>query len=342
MATEAAVTGKAIGHSYNGISAWIMAARPRTLSLSTAPVIVGAALAWAATQQIHWPAVSAAFVASMFIQLGTNLHNDAADSWRGGDGPDRIGPPRATASGVLRGVAVNRAACGCFAVAALLGVYLISVGGWPIFWLGVASILSGWAYTGGPVPIAYTPLGEVFVIAFFGVGAVGGTYWLCAGGLSLLAIEAGLAVGLFTGAVLLVNNHRDAEADARVGRRTLAIITGGIVTTWIYALLMLAPFVLLLPLTQALPHSHPWLALLALPPATFLIYQFAGEPSGRGFNRILVQTVMVQTLFSVLLALGLIYIKSNDAIAASWRPPLDCARQTSDLQSFCLRRMLSL
>jgi len=112
----------------------------------------------------------------MFIQLGTNLHNNAADSWRGGDGPDRVGPPRATASGVLEGAVVNRAACGCFAVAALLSMYLVWRGGWPIFWLGVASIFSGWAYTGGRLPIAYTPLGEFFVVAFFGVGAVGGTY----------------------------------------------------------------------------------------------------------------------------------------------------------------------
>jgi 1,4-dihydroxy-2-naphthoate octaprenyltransferase len=100
--------------------------------LSTAPVILGAALACAVQEQIDWYAVSAAFIASAFIQLGTNLHNDAADFRRGGDGPDRVGPPRATASGVLDGVAVNSAAFGCFAVAALLGIYLIWLGGWPI------------------------------------------------------------------------------------------------------------------------------------------------------------------------------------------------------------------
>lgn len=283
-----------------------MAARPRTLSLSTTPVIVGAALAWAMQRQINWPAVSAAFVASMFIQLGTNLHNDAADSWRGGDGPDRVGPPRATASGALDGAAVNRAACGSFAVAALLGIYLIWLGGWPIFWLGVASILSGWAYTGGPAPIAYTPFGEAFVIAFFGVGAVAGTYWLCVGMLPVVAITAGLAVGLFTGAVLLVNNHRDVEADARVGRRTLAIVSGPVLTTWFYAGLMLSPFALLLPIAQALPRGYVWPALIVLPLAAWLIYKFAREPRGRGFNAILVKTVLVQSLFSVLLSIGLL------------------------------------
>ena len=158
-----------------------MAARPRTLSLSITPVVVGTALAYATEGRLHWPAMLAALTASMLIQIATNLHNDAADFQRGGDGPDRIGPPRVTAFGLLAGSTVNRAAYACFALAALIGCYLIWVGGWPIFLLGVLSILSGWAYTGGPFPIAYTPLGELFVIVFFGLGAVGGTYWLCTG-----------------------------------------------------------------------------------------------------------------------------------------------------------------
>jgi 1,4-dihydroxy-2-naphthoate octaprenyltransferase len=290
----------------NAAAAWIMAARPRTLSLSITPVVVGATLAWAVERQLRWPAILAALIASALIQAGTNLHNDAADSRRGGDGPDRVGPPRATASGLLDGSAVNRAACGCFAVAALLGGYLIWVGGWPILLLGALSILSGWAYTGGPLPIAYTPLGELFVVAFFGLGAVCGTYWLCTGTIAPAAIEAGLAVGCLTGAVLLINNHRDAEADARVGRRTLAIVTGPTVTSWIYAALMLIPFALLLPIAQALPRGQVWPALIALPLAGILIHRFAREPRGRGFNPILVQTVKVQLLFSLLLSLGLV------------------------------------
>ena len=288
------------------LSAWIMAARPRTLSLSTTPAVVGTALAWAIERQIRWPAVVMAFIGSMFIQIGTNLHNDAADSQRGGDGPDRVGPPRATASGLLKAAAVNRVACACFAAAALIGIYLVWVGGWPILLLGILSILSGWAYTGGPLPIAYTPLGELFVIAFFGLAAVCGTYWLCTASIGLAAVEAGLALGLFTGAVLLVNNHRDVEADARVGRRTLAIIVGPIVTNWIYAGMMLVPFGLLFPMGSALSGGHVWPALIPLPLAGAAIYRFIREPRGRGFNRILVQTVQIQGLFSLLLSVGLV------------------------------------
>ena len=146
------------------LSSWLTAARPRTLGLSIAPVVVGTALAWAVSGQIRWPAMLAALVASTAIQLGTNLHNDAADSERGGDGPDRVGPSRVTASGLLSARAVKRGACACFGLSALLGLYLVAVGGWPILLLGAASIAAGWGYTGGPWPIAYTPLGELFVI----------------------------------------------------------------------------------------------------------------------------------------------------------------------------------
>jgi 1,4-dihydroxy-2-naphthoate octaprenyltransferase len=288
------------------LSSWIMAARPRTLSLSITPVAVGAALAWAADREINALAVLAALVGSMCIQLGTNLHNDAVDSEHGGDGPDRIGPPRVTALGLLSAGNVKRGAAVCFAVAALMGLYLVVVGGWPILLLGSLSILSGWAYTGGPLPIAYTPLGELFVIAFFGVGAVCGTYWLCTAYLGSAALEGGLALGLLTGAVLLVNNYRDVEADTRVGRRTLAIVAGPQGTAWIYAGLMLLPFALLPLIGRALPHGHVWPALITLPLTLALIYRFMGEPRGRGFNRILVWTVQVQCLFGLLLSVGLV------------------------------------
>ena len=148
--------------------------------------------------------------------------------------------------------------------------------------------------------------GELFVVAFFGVGAVCGTYWLCTEKLAPVSIDAGLAVGLLTGAVLLVNNHRDAEADARVGRRTLAILAGPYVTNWLYAALMVVPFGLLFPIGLALPRSHVWLALMPLPLVGVLISRFIREPRGRGFNRILLQTVRIQFLFGLLLSVGLV------------------------------------
>jgi 1,4-dihydroxy-2-naphthoate octaprenyltransferase len=297
--------GRALGLTMK-LKPWFIAARPRTLGLSVTPVAVGTALAWAAEGRVRWLAVLAALLGSVFIQLGTNLHNDAIDSERGGDGPDRIGPLRATASGLLSGAEVKRGALACYAMAALMGLYLAFVGGWPILVLGCLSILSGWAYTGGPLPIAYTPVGEIFVVAFFGVGAVCGTYWLCTAHLGSAAIEASLALGVLAGAVLLVNNHRDAEADARVGRKTLAIMAGAHITTWIYSGLLLLPFALLPLISHALPRGHVWPAAAALPLAFLLIYRFMHEPRGRAFNAILVQTVQLQILFGLLLSLGVV------------------------------------
>ena len=287
------------------LSCWIMASRPRTLTISVTPVMVGAALAWAVERRIHWLAVLAALIGSVFIQLGTNIHNDAADFKRGGDGPDRIGPPRVTASGLLSATAVHRGAIVCFSIAALMGVYLVFVGGWPILLLGLLSIAAGWGYTGGPLPIAYTPLGELFCVIFFGLAGVGGTYFLCTGQLTSPAAEAGLAIGSLVAAVLLVNNHRDVVADARVGRRTLPIVVGSALTIAIFAVMMLLPFALLPLIDRVLPHGQVWPALLTLPFALFVIYQFAREPRGPVFNRILVQTVQVQLAFSLLLSIGL-------------------------------------
>jgi 1,4-dihydroxy-2-naphthoate polyprenyltransferase len=288
------------------LSSWIMAARARTLSLSMTPVAVGSALAWAVERKVHWPAVLVALVCSMSIQIGTNLHNDAADSERGGDGPDRVGPPRVTALGLLSVTRVKRGAAACFAVAALMGLYLVFIGGWPILLLGILSILSGLAYTGGPLPIAYTPLGELFVVVFFGVGAVSGTYWLCTARLGYAAVVGGLAVGSLAAAVLMVNNHRDVEADARLGRRTLAIKAGPRVTVWLYAGLLLVSFAMLPLLGDNLPRGHVWPTLIALPLALALIHRFAHEPPGQGFNRILVQTAQIQLVFGLLLCLGLV------------------------------------
>ena len=243
----------------------------------------------------------------MFIQIGTNLHNDVVDSERGGDGLDRLGPLRVTASGLLSGAFVRRGAIVCFGLAALFGIYLVIVGGWPILVLGLLAILSGWTYTGGPLPIAYTPFGEMFVVAFFGIGAVCGTYWLCTQTLVAAALVSGFALGLLSGAVLLVNNFRDTKADARVGRYTLAIVAGPQLTGWIYAGFMLFPYVLLPLIGFAVPHKHVWLTFAALPPTLLLVYRFLHEPPGRGFNQILVHTVQIQLLFSVLLSLGLLF-----------------------------------
>lgn len=170
--------------------------------------------------------------------------------------------------------------------------------------LGALSLLSGWAYACGPAPISYTPLGELFVIAFFGLGAVAGTYWLAAGALAPEPLLAGLALGLFAAGVLMVNNIRDAAADARVGRRTLAIVAGPRAASALFAVMMAAPFLLLGALIACAPRRALWLAFGAAPLAFAQAKRLYAIPPGPELNMVLARTTQTQALFAFLLGLG--------------------------------------
>lgn len=288
------------------LHAWLLASRPKTLSISVIPVLTGAAFAWQQGQEPLWWPFLAALLAAMLIQVGTNLHNDAADFARGADTPDRLGPARAVASGWLSGAAVERAALGCFGLALACGAYLVWHGGWPILLLGLAALFSGWAYTGGPRPLAYTGLGEVFVWLFFGLAAVMGSFYLQTLSLSWPAFVAANMLGLLAAAVIVVNNYRDLDGDARAGKQTLAVRLGRRGSRIEYALLLLLPYALL-PLLDFLVSSQ-WrllLPLLSLPLALGLIRRFLREPVGPVFNRILAQTALLQLVFGLLICLGL-------------------------------------
>jgi 1,4-dihydroxy-2-naphthoate octaprenyltransferase len=229
-----------------------------------------------------------------------------ADHERGADGPDRLGPLRVTAAGLLSPSQMKRGALVSSLVAALAGLSLVWMGGWPILLLGLASLVAAWAYTGGPLPIAYTPFGELCVLIFFGLGAVAGTSWLHLGHLTVASVLSGIAIGCFGAAVLLVNNYRDAAADARVGRRTLAITVGPRISRWLYALLMVTPFALLPVFDLLLRGGHAWLAFGGLPLALLMVRRFFREAPGPAFNRILAQTAQVQLAYGALLCLGLV------------------------------------
>lgn len=281
------------------IRIWWLAIRPKTLSLALTPVLVGNSLAWSELGGLHWGVAAATLAAALLIQIGTNLYNDAADHERGSDGADRLGPPRATAQGWLSGARVKRGAALSFGAAFLLGIYLAAVGGWPIVALGLASLAAGYAYSGGFRPIAYSASGELFVFLFFGLFAVTGSHYLQTLTLSGAAAAAGAALGLLAAAVLTVNNYRDLESDRRAGRMTLCQRLGRERSRRLYALLLLAPFLLLL---------HPailfWALLPALPLALLLIRRLYREPPGAGLNRLLAATARFQLGFGLLLGIG--------------------------------------
>lgn len=290
-------------HSPSFLAAWWLAIRPKTLSISLVPVMVGSSLAYAETGAMLWPPLLAALAAAMLIQVGTNLHNDVSDFERGADGAGRAGPPRATASGWFAPAVVRRAALSCFGLAMLFGVYLVWHGGWPILLLGLGSIAAGWAYTGGPRPIAYSAWGELFVWLFFGLGAVMGSHYLQTLRLGWNAFLAASMIGLLAAAVIVVNNYRDLDSDRRIGKNTLAVRLGRPGSRAEYALLLLTPYLLL----PALGHlKGAWLPALTLPWAAFLVLRFWREAPGPAFNRILAQTAQLQLGFGILLSMGLL------------------------------------
>ncbi|MCP4185863.1 MAG: 1,4-dihydroxy-2-naphthoate octaprenyltransferase [Hyphomicrobiales bacterium] len=289
-----------------GIRLWLIGIRPRTLTIALSPIITGTGLAYHNNRAIDWLVFGTTLFCALAIQAGTNLYNDAADGLRGGDTSLRVGPPRLTALGLADSGSVKRAAMISFILAALVGVFLVFVGGWPILLIGLVSILCGYGYSTGPFPISHTPFGELFVVAFFGVVTVSGTYYLQTGVISADAIVTGVAVGLFAAAVLMVNNCRDIREDRNTGRNTLAIVAGRRVSTLIYSLLLLLPFIIVAAKEMSTAGNGNWLPLLTLPFALFLVWCFRKTLQGHDYNMLLVQTAKLQLAFSMLFALGLI------------------------------------
>ena len=208
-----------------GVALWWEAARPRTLPAALAPVAVGSGLA--AHEGRFQP--SAALLCLGFaalVQVGTNYVNDYADHRRGADTAERVGPRRAVAAGLISPAAMRRAALLTFALAFATGLGLVAWGGPWLLGIGIASILSGAAYTSGPYPLAYHGLGDLFVFLFFGLVAVGGTVFVQTGVWGGPALWAGVPVGLLAANILVVNNYRDVETDAKAGKRTLVVRWG--------------------------------------------------------------------------------------------------------------------
>jgi len=204
---------------------WISAARPRTLSAAVAPVVVGSALAGRAGKFDGW-AASICLVFALLIQIGTNFANDYFDFRHGADTADRIGPRRAVAAGWVTPAAMQRAMRGVFSAAFLVGLTLLAWGGWWLLVIGMACIGCGIAYTGGPYPLGYHGLGDIFVFLFFGLVAVGTTFYVQAGTVTMTAMIAAVAIGALTTNILVVNNYRDVETDRLAGKRTLVVRYG--------------------------------------------------------------------------------------------------------------------
>ncbi|WNG36586.1 1,4-dihydroxy-2-naphthoate polyprenyltransferase [Archangium violaceum] len=287
------------------LKTWLMAARPKTLTAALVPVMVGTALAYGLGVGRWLPAL-AALVGAMLIQIGTNLTNDYYDFKKGADTAERLGPKRVTQSGLIAPGTVLASALLCFGLAVVTGIYLVVVGGWPIVAIGLASVLAGYAYTGGPFPLGYNGLGDVFVFIFFGLVAVPGTFYVQALTVGPAAWWAAIPVGAIGTALLVVNNLRDASTDVKAGKRTLVVRFGTTMGKAEYVLLLVAAFAT--PLVMwGLGLASPWvlLALLSVPVAVPPL-KLVLEAEGAALNPALGGTARLQLVFGVLFSAGLL------------------------------------
>lgn len=284
---------------------WLLAIRPATLPAAVGPVAVGLAVALANGVFRPLPAIACLAVA-LLLQVAANLANDLLDFRSGADTAERLGPPRVAQQGLLTERALVVATGIVLGLAALVGLYLASVGGPVILLVGAAALVSVLAYTGGPWPYGYHGLGEIFVFVFFGLVAVAGTAYLQIGALGVLAIVAAVPVGALVTAILVVNNLRDIATDRAAGKRTLAVLLGPRATAAEYSLLLGVAFATPVGLVLAgAASAWVFVALLALPLAIPLLREVwaAGDP--RRLNPVLGGTARLSLVFALLLAAGI-------------------------------------
>jgi 1,4-dihydroxy-2-naphthoate polyprenyltransferase len=282
------------------VNAWILAARPKTLSAAVVPVLIGTALA---PHPPHWGVFLCALMGALFIQIGTNLVNDALDYKKGADTHERVGPVRVTQAGLVKAEHVMIAAYVCFAVAALCGIPLILRAGWPLLAIGVTSILAAYAYTGGPYPLAYNGLGELFVMIFFGVIAVGGSYYVQTLHIDAAVIVAGIAAGSLATVLLVINNLRDVPSDTRTRKRTMAVRFGERFARSEVGFFAVVPFVC--AIVVAIERGRAWLALpLVGMPLAFIVVRCSYRSSGAALNGCLAKAGAMQWAFGILFVIG--------------------------------------
>ena len=286
------------------LDAWMMAIRPKTLPAGAVPVVVGIAMALA--DGVFRPAAAlVALLCALGIQVATNFINEIYDFRKGADTAERFGPTRTVAAGLISEKTMTVVSVLLLLVVFLMGLYLVYLAGWPILVVGLLSMFFAWAYTGGPFPIAYSGLGDLFVFVFFGLVAVGGTYYVQAGEVTFPVLTAAIAPGIFSVNILLVNNIRDIDTDRKVGKMTLPARIGGGNARWLYTgLTIVAYFV---PIWMWMTGYSIW-TMLSWVSFPLAVAQVTGlfRRDGRELNAILAGTGKVMTLYGILFAAGLL------------------------------------
>lgn len=278
---------------------WLLAARPKTLPAAIVPVWAGCVLAWKLQGSWNPWLAFCTLAGAICIQIATNFFNDAIDAQKGADTEKRLGPTRVTSSGLISRRAVFIAAGVFLFLATLCGVVLYQAVGWPIIAIGLPSLYLAYGYTGGPFPLAYRGMGEIFVVAFFGIIAVGGTVLIQMNQWREEAMLLGFQIGLLSAVLISINNLRDREEDASTGKNTMAVRLGDRGARFLVWLeVKVAAFCGLL----WLKHGLPWLTLASVPLLTlgmFLLFRVFTEPAGKGMNSLLALGGLMLILFAI-------------------------------------------
>ena len=284
--------------------AWIMASRPRTLPAAAAPVFVATAFAWR-DHAFLWAPALACLLISLLMQIGANFANDLFDHERGSDTPDRVGPTRVSASGLISPFQMRVGIAVAFGLAALLGLSLIWLRGWLVLALGVAIILAALAYTGGPFPYGYYGMGDIFVFLSFGLAAVCGTYYILANRLTPSVIWAAVSMGLLIINILVINNTRDIKTDLAANKHTLAVYLGRRGMLVEYAFCLICAYLVPLGLwVFGAASAGGLLTWFSLPPAIQLSREFS-KTDGPKLNKTLGGTAQLALVFAVLFSVGI-------------------------------------
>ncbi|HYH12926.1 MAG TPA: 1,4-dihydroxy-2-naphthoate polyprenyltransferase [Thermomicrobiales bacterium] len=284
---------------------WLLAARPKTLPAAVAPVVVGTSIA-IHEDGFHALAAALALITALLLQVAANFANDALDFSHGADTGERVGPTRVTSAGLLSHRAVMRATAITLALAMVSGLWLVVRGGWPMLALGVAAIVCAVAYTGGPYPLGYLGLGEVFVFIFFGPVAVAGTAYVQTLELTPMALATSVPIGALAVAILVVNNLRDLPTDARSGKRTIAVRIGPHRTRIEYGAMLVVAVASPLVFWAAGWLDWWWILTTGSWPLAGQLWQQIHRHQGRSLNGTLAATARTQLVYSVLLALAMV------------------------------------
>ena len=285
---------------------WLLAIRPRTLSISLVPIIIATVMASSQVQSLNWPLICLCLFCSLCVQIGTNLVNDASDFKKGADEHRHFGSLRVTQAGLLSYNAVQMVGCICFILAGIFGIPLIYAGGWPLFLVLLFSIACGYFYTAGPFPLAYLGCSDIFILIFFGWVSACSVFYLQTGDVSLMIVIASTQIGCLAIVPHAINNLRDYASDALVNKKTLAVRFGKSFVKKEIVFFSIFPFLLGL---FWIFNGNLWIGLLPIVSLPFILLNLKAiwyeEPSQR-YNQYLATSAMCQFLFGCLLALGIL------------------------------------